>query len=128
MPKTVSTPRRSSDLTRACAPVTCSGAGVGGWDAERGCAAAAAAGGPLGAWGTGRGALLGAGATVAVGAAERGRGWACWATSAGVGRTGVAPLLTDPLLSLGGRWSCARRAFAAHEKSLRSAKDRRAAR
>jgi len=93
--------------------VTCSGAGVGGWDAERGCAAAA--GGPLGACGTGRGALLGAGATVAVGAAERGRGWACWATSAGVGRTGVAPLLTDPLLSLGVRWSFARRAaVAAH--------------
>src|SRR6476661_880904 len=121
MPKTVSTPRRSSDLTRACAPVTCSGAGVGGWDAERGCAPAAAVGGPLGAWGTGRGAL--------VGAAERGRGWACWATSAGVGRTGVAPLLTDPLLSLGVRWSFARRAaVAAHEKTLRSAKDRRAAR
>ena len=58
------------------------------------------------------GALLGAGATAAVGAAERGRGWACWATSAGVGRTGVAPLLTGPLLSLGVRWSFARRAAA----------------
>src|SRR5436190_5465639 len=87
MPKTVSTPRCSRDLTSACAPVTCCGAGVGGWDAERGWLD------PV----PDRGA--GAGATLTGVVADRGR--ACWAMSAGVGRTGVAPLLTGPLLSLG---------------------------
>ena len=86
-----------------------------------------AAGGPLGAWGTGREARCSAPARRAGRRAprRRGRGWACWATSAGVGRTGVAPLLTGPLLSLGVVRPVS---FAAHEKTLRSAGDRRAAR
>ena len=149
MPKTVSTPSCSSERTRAWAPVICAGAASGGW--VTGATEAGRRGREAGGVGRrhdadhrcrGRDGGAGGGAVSRrgrTGPPGRGRGWA---RSAGVGRTGVAPLLTGPpLLVRFGLWrsvglvrvsgchvsgvGSSRQRVVSHKKTLRSREDRR---